>query len=135
MKALVEWAFRFVVRSTMDEITHKDAEGVLCRACSWAADNGYGVGGGFEQVAGGWKFEFGLTATEDDQLILESGASELLQLLKEVCAARGYQLGGGFREYTKDELELPACLRAALRDGRRKGSVKSSGRRRRTGSP
>ena len=113
MQQLVEWAFRFKLRSesSSPEYLEEIAKDLLARATMWAEQRSYGIGGGFDRVrlvgaAVSCGFEFGLTATEDGQLVPREDAGSLLAYLTEVAASRGGHIEGGFREYASDETDL-----------------------------
>lgn len=110
MKAPVEWAFRFSMASLDGRnIDYSAAENLLWLATEWAEDNDYGIGGGFQscdQGPGFWRFSFGLAATQSSQSIPESKANQLWQLLEASCHGNCYELKGGFREFTDEELSL-----------------------------
>ncbi len=50
-----------------------------------------------------WHFDFGLCATNPNQLITDSQCEELLDLIVEWAEKNELGIGGGYREYTKDE--------------------------------
>ncbi len=108
MKKLVEWCFEFSVeaRETIDRVY---IDLLLDTATAWAEAREFGIGGGYDKISNGkvefWNFRFGLTATKKQQLISEKDASALLAVIKQFCNERGYELVGGFREYTEKELE------------------------------
>jgi len=49
-----------------------------------------------------WHFDFGLYATNPNQLIPDSKCEELLDLIVEWAEKNELEVGGGYREYTKN---------------------------------
>jgi len=110
MKKLVEWCFDFTVKS-VKTIDRGTIELLFKLAIDWAESHKYGIGGGFNPIMPNGEaevclFKFGLTATKDNQFISEKDAHSLLSRLKQFCDKRGYELEGGYREFTQKELEL-----------------------------
>ena len=107
--ALVEWAFRFGVIG--DVVTLDRLEGIgeelLRAATAWAEQRDLGIGGGFgvEDTLEGLvcRFEFGLTATRDGQIIQRSDADALMAFISHMATARGCEVEGGFRAYSDEE--------------------------------
>ncbi len=112
LNELIEWAYRFDVYG--DALTADRLEGVgeelLQGATVWAEQRDLGVGGGYtvEGTSEGLicRFEFGLTATSDEQLIRRSVAEDLLAHISDMAVQRGCLLEGGVRPYSDDEQDL-----------------------------
>lgn len=50
-----------------------------------------------------WHFDFGLCATEDDQMVPYKKCEELLFLITEWAEKNKFGVGGGFRPFAEDE--------------------------------
>lgn len=106
-----EWCFEFVVTAA-NPILRAEADELLTEAVAWAEEHRLGVGGGYkpasaevEKAAVSWAFRFGVCATEDEQLIPHASAADLWGLLSTKCQRRGFAYTGGFRAFTRAELD------------------------------
>jgi hypothetical protein len=52
-----------------------------------------------------WHFDFGLCATKSNQFIPDSKCDELLDIIIEWAEKNDYGIGGGYREFTEDEMK------------------------------
>jgi hypothetical protein len=111
MNGFAEWCFELVAFSSLPEDEHNRlADILLMTAVKWAEEKKLGVGGGFrtQRTKNGFFsiYEFGLSATQDNQFITITETDSLLVLLRSTSTNLGFELVGGYHLY-KDDDALP----------------------------
>jgi hypothetical protein len=110
---LIEWFVSFSIaphdRCLFDAV---DAEAVWRLIIEWAEGRHLGIGGSYRADGDGFLYEFGVCATEADQLIDEDEMRELLRAVSAALSDRAVA-SGAFRPFTDDESD-PSRLERIL---------------------
>jgi hypothetical protein len=100
---LTEWFMSlFITASEGSELDGSQAEALWSLIVNWAERRRLGIGGNYRPEGPGFLFEYGVCATEEDQLIDEDEMRELLRVISAAIAGRGVA-SGGFRAFTDEE--------------------------------
>lgn len=109
MQSQEEWRFEFLVSSQV-LLMRTEMNSLLNEVIAWAQARTLGFAGGYGpeapevgSAASAWRFEFDLVVNDDDLLIPESQATELLAMVQSWCRARELSFAGGFSALTPKE--------------------------------
>src|SRR5947209_3159792 len=111
MKYLGEWEFNLLLQGCNDKrLMINISNDLLSTAVQWAEKWELGIGGGYKLIpsSDGFqsRFQFGLTATKDGQLISETQAEDLLQHIMSFAASVKMAISGNWREFTeRDDID------------------------------
>lgn len=86
----------------------KAAEAVWRRIIEWAEQRRLGIGGSYRAKGDGFLYQFGVCATQDNQLVDEDDIEKLLTAIAVSVSDRAVT-AGGYRPFTDEESD-PAAL-------------------------
>ena len=108
---LNEWLFEFrVTDPSGGSISRRAMETFISAASAkWEDDHDLFVGFGLDSFADAqvtWGCRFPVCINRDGQLITQAHCEELLDQFRQYCSEQGWELTGGYRQFTDEELTL-----------------------------